>query len=136
MLNNFQNPLAFVGRILLALMFVLAGISKLGGFAGTVGYIGSKGLPMPEVLAALTIVLELGGGLALVFGFCTRWVALAMGLFTLLVSVIFHNYWAMPEAMQMTNQLMFMKNMGVAGGMFMLAAFGAGALSLDARRGG
>ena len=136
MLNNFQNPLALVGRILLALMFVLAGISKLGGFAGTVGYIGSKGLPMPEVLAALTIVLELGGGLALVFGFCTRWVALAMGLFTLLVSVIFHNYWAMPEAMQMTNQLMFMKNMGVAGGMFMLAAFGAGALSLDARRGG
>ena len=136
MLNNFQNPLAFVGRILLALMFVLAGISKLGGFAGTVGYIGSKGLPMPEVLAALTIVLELGGGLALVFGFCTRWVALAMGLFTLLVSVIFHNYWAMPEAMQMTNQLMFMKNMGVAGGMFMVAAFGAGALSLDARRAG
>jgi putative oxidoreductase len=136
MLNNFQNPLALVGRFLLALMFVLAGISKLGGFAGTVGYIGSKGLPMPEVLAALTIVLELGGGLALVFGFCTRWVALAMGLFTLLVSVIFHNYWAMPEAMQMTNQLMFMKNMGVAGGMFMLAAFGAGALSLDARRAG
>jgi len=136
MLNNFQNPLALVGRILLALMFVLAGMSKLGGFAGTAGYIGSKGLPMPAVLAALTIVLELGGGLALVFGFCTRWVALAMGLFTLLVSVVFHNYWAMPEAMQMTNQLMFMKNMGVAGGMFMLAAFGAGALSLDARRGG
>lgn len=136
MLNNFQNPLALVGRILLALMFVLAGISKLGGFAGTVGYIGSKGLPMPAVLAALTIVLELGGGLALVFGFCTRWVALAMGLFTLLVSVIFHNYWAMSDAMQMTNQLMFMKNMGIAGGMFMLAAFGAGALSLDARRAG
>jgi len=136
MLNNFQNPLALVGRILLALMFVLAGMSKLGGFAGTAGYIGSKGLPMPAVLAALTIVLELGGGLALVFGFCTRWVALAMGLFTLLVSVVFHNYWAMPEAMQMTNQLMFMKNMGVAGGMFMLAAFGAGGLSLDARRGG
>ena len=136
MLNNFQNPLALVGRILLALMFVLAGISKLGGFAGTVGYIGSKGLPMPAVLAALTIVLELGGGLALVFGFCTRWVALAMGLFTLLVSVIFHNYWTMSDAMQMTNQLMFMKNMGVAGGMFMVAAFGAGALSLDARRAG
>jgi putative oxidoreductase len=135
MLNNFQNPLALLGRILLALMFVLAGFSKIGGFAGTVGYMQAKGVPAAQVLAVLTIILELGGGLALVFGFYTRWVALAMGLFTLLVSFIFHNFWALPEAQQMTQQLMFMKNMSVAGGMFVLAAFGAGALSLDARRG-
>ncbi len=83
----------------------------------------------------LTIILELGGGLALIAGLYTRWVGLALGLFTLLASVIFHNYWAMPEADQMANQLFFMKNMGVAGGMFMLAAFGAGAISLDAKRG-
>ena len=135
MLDNLQNPLALVGRILLALMFVLAGISKIGGFTGTVGYIGSAGLPAPSVLAVLTIILELGGGLALMFGLYTRWVALALGLFTLLASVLFHNFWAMPEAQQMTNQLMFMKNISVAGGMFVLAAFGAGALSLDAKRG-
>jgi putative oxidoreductase len=135
MLNSFQNPLALVGRILLALMFVLAGFSKIGGFAGTVGFMQSKGVPAASVLAVLTIVLELGGGLALMFGFCTRWVALAMGLFTILVSFIFHNFWAMPEAMQMTNQLMFMKNISVAGGLFVLAAFGAGAISLDAKRG-
>ena len=135
MLNQFQNPLALIGRLLLALMFVLAGFSKIGGFAGTVGYMQAKGIPAASVLAVLTIILELGGGLALVFGFYTRWAALALGLFTLLVSFIFHNFWAMPEAQQMMQQLLFMKNLSVAGGMFVLAAFGAGALSLDAKRG-
>ena len=127
--------MALVARILLALMFVLGGISKIGGFAGTVGFIASKGLPAASIVAVLTIILELGGGLALIAGLYTRWVGLALGLFTLLASVIFHNFWAMPEADQMANQLFFMKNMGVAGGMFMLAAFGAGAISLDAKRG-
>ena len=135
MLNTLQNPLALIGRILLALMFVLGGFSKIGGFAGTVGYMQAKGIPAASFLAVLTIIVELGGGLALVAGLYTRWVGLVMGLFTLLVSVIFHNYWAMEGAAQMTNQLFFMKNMGVAGGMFMLAAFGAGAISLDAKRG-
>ena len=135
MLNSFQNPLALIGRILLALMFVLAGFSKIGGFAGTVGYMQAKGIPAASVLAVLTIVLELGGGLALVFGFYTRWAALALGLFTLLVTFIFPNFWAQPEAQQMMQQLLFMKNISVAGGMFVLAAFGAGAFSLDAKRG-
>ena len=135
MLNSLKDPLALVGRILLALMFVLGGFNKIGGFAGTVGYMQAKGVPAASILAVLTIILELGGGLALIAGLYTRWVGLALGLFTLLVSVIFHNFWAMPEAQQMANQLFFMKNMGVAGGMFALAAFGAGALSLDARRG-
>ena len=135
MLNSARNPLALIGRILLALMFVLAGFSKIGGFAGTVGYMQAKGIPAASVLAVLTIILELGGGLALVFGFYTRWAALALGLFTLLVTFIFHNFWAQPEAQQMMQQLLFMKNISVAGGMFVLAAFGAGALSLDAKRG-
>ena len=135
MLNSARNPLALIGRILLALMFVLAGFTKIGGFAGTVGYMQAKGIPAASVLAVLTIVLELVGGLALVFGFYTRWAALALGLFTLLVTFIFHNFWAQPEAQQMTQQLMFMKNISVAGGMFVLAAFGAGAFSLDAKRG-
>lgn len=135
MLDSARNPLALIGRILLALMFVLAGFTKIGGFAGTVGYMQAKGVPAASVLAVLTIVLELGGGLALVFGFYTRWAALALGLFTVLVTFIFHNFWAQPEAQQMTQQLLFMKNISVAGGMFVLAAFGAGAISLDAKRG-
>jgi putative oxidoreductase len=133
-LNNLQNPLALVGRILLALMFVLAGFSKIGGFAGTAGYIASVGLPAASLLAALTIVLEVGGGLAIMFGFFTRWAAIALAGFTLLASFIFHAYWNLPADQQMMQQLMFMKNLSVTGGLLVLAAFGAGAISIDAKR--
>ena len=135
MLDTLRSPLALVGRFLLALMFVMAGFSKIAGFAGTVGYIASKGLPAPQVLAALTVVLEIGGGLALMAGFHARWAALLLALFTLLASVIFHNFWAMPAEQQMMQQLMFMKNMSVVGGLFLVAALGAGPASLDARQG-
>ena len=129
-----QNPLALAGRILLALMFVLAGFSKIAGFAGTVGYMQSKGMPAAELLAALTIVLEIAGGLALMFGFMTRWAALALAAFTLLASLIFHNFWAVPEAQRMVQNLMFMKNLSVIGGLLVLAAIGPGNWSLDAKR--
>ncbi len=134
MLNSLQSPLALLARVLLAALFVPAGLSKIGGFAGTAGYIASKGLPMPEVLAALTIALEVGAGVLLLVGLFTRHAALALGAFTLLAGVLFHNYWAMPEAQQMMQSLMFWKNVAIAGGLFALAAFGAGALSVDAKR--
>lgn len=134
--NTLQTPLAFAGRILLALMFVLAGFGKITGFAGTVGYMQSKGMPAAEVLAVLTILLEVGGGLALMVGFRTRWAAIALALFTLVASMIFHNFWAVPEAQRMVQNLMFMKNLSIVGGMLVLAAFGPGAWSLDARSGG
>ena len=129
-----QNPLAFTGRFLLALMFVIAGFGKISGFSATVGYMQSKGMPAAEALAVLTILLEVGGGLALMFGFQTRWAALALAAFTLLASLIFHNFWAAPEAQQMVQNLMFMKNISIVGGLLALAAFGPGAWSLDARR--
>ena len=132
--STFNPTLVLIGRILLALMFVVAGFSKIGGFDGTVGYIASKGLPLPSLLAVATIALELLGGLALILGWQTRLAALALALFTLAASVIFHNFWAMPVEQQMMQQLMFMKNLSVAGGMLVLAACGAGAYSLDARR--
>jgi putative oxidoreductase len=132
-MNTTTNALALIGRILLALMFVLAGFDKIGGFAGTAAYIASKGLPVPQVLAAGTIAVEVLGGLMLVIGWKARWAALALAGFTLLASVIFHNYWAMPAEQQMVNQLMFMKNLAVAGGMLMIIAFGPGAWSVDRR---
>ena len=135
MLDTLRSPLALVGRFLLALMFVMAGFSKIAGFAGTVGYIASKGLPAAQVLAALTVVLEIGGGLALMAGFHARWAALLLALFTLLASVVFHNFWAMPAEQQMMQQLMFMKNLSVVGGLLLVAALGAGPASLDARQG-
>ena len=133
-MNALQNPFALLARLLLAALFLPAGISKISGFAGTAGYIGSVGLPMPELGAAIAIAVEVLGGIALIIGFGTRWAALALAVFTLVASFFFHAYWAMPAEQQMMQQLMFMKNIGVVGGLLALAAFGAGAFSLDARR--
>ena len=134
MTSPLQSPLALLGRLLLALLFLPAGIMKIGGFAGTAGFIASKGLPMPEVGAVLAIVVEIGASLALIVGFGTRIAAIVLAVFTLAASVIFHNYWGVPADQAYVQQLMFFKNIAVAGGLLVLAAFGAGSLSLDARR--
>jgi putative oxidoreductase len=130
---NTQGVAVVIARVLLALMFVLAGIGKLTGLAGTAGYIASKGLPAPMLLAVAAGVLELVAGVLLIIGWQARWAALALAAFTVVASVIFHNYWAMPAEQQMMQQLMFMKNLAVTGGLLLVFAFGAGALSLDAR---
>jgi putative oxidoreductase len=132
-MNNQAFPV-LIARVLLALMFVLAGFGKLAGLEGTAGYIASKGLPMPMVLAVATGVLELVAGAMIIVGWQARWAALALAAFTVVASVIFHNYWAMPAEQQMMQQLMFMKNLAITGGLLALFAFGAGTLSLDARR--
>lgn len=134
MFNTLQNPLSFIGRLLLAALFLPAGISKIGGFAGTAGYIASKGLPLPEVGAAIAVAVEILGGLALILGFGTRLAALALALFTLVATFIFHNYWGVPADQAFMQQLMFNKNIAVVGGLLVLAAHGAGAWSLDAKR--
>ena len=132
--DSLRNPVALVGRILLAQLFILAGLGKIAQFAGTVAYMQSGGLPAAAPLAVLVIALELGGGLALLSGFMTRQVAVALALFTLAASLLFHAFWSAPAAQAMTQQLMFMKNISVIGGLLMVAAFGPGAWSLDAAR--
>jgi len=131
---NVPTPVVFVARLMLALMFVLAGFSKFAGLAGTAGYIASKGLPMPMLLAFGTATLEVVGGLAIVIGFQARYAALALALFTVLATFLFHNFWAVPADQQMVQQLMFMKNISAAGGLLLLFALGTGGASLDARR--
>jgi len=128
------NALDLAGRLLLVALFLPAGIGKLTGFAGTVGYISSVGLPLPNVAAALAAVVEIGGGLALLFGFGTRLAALVLAAFTLLASFFFHAYWAVPADQAFVQQLLFFKNVAVTGGLLALAAHGAGAWSVDARR--
>ncbi len=134
-MNALQTPFTLIGRLLLALLFLPAGISKIGGFAGTVGYIASKGLPMPEVGAVVAILVEVVGGLALIAGFGTRIAAVVLAVFTLVATFIFHNYWGVPAEQAFVQQLMFFKNIAVVGGLLILAASGPGALSVDARRG-
>lgn len=135
MTTTFQNPLALVGRLLLALLFLPAGISKIAGFAGTTGYIASKGLPLPELGVIIAIVVEVGGSLALIAGFRIRMAALALAVFTLVATFVFHNFWGVPADQAMVQQLMFYKNIAVVGGLLLLAAHGAGAWSVDAKRG-
>lgn len=134
MFTQLQNPLTFVGRLLLAALFLPAGIAKITGFAGTVGYIESVGLPMATLAAIAAIVLEVAGGIALIIGLGTRFAALALAFFTLVASFIFHAYWAVPVDQAYVTQLLFFKNIAVAGGLMSLAAWGAGGWSLDARR--
>ena len=129
-----KTSLVIAGRLLLALMFVLAGFSKLGNLEGTAGYIASGGLPMASVLAVVVGLLELFGGLAIAVGFQARWAALALGLFTLAATLLFHRFWAVPAEQAFVQQLMFMKNLSVAGGLFLVAAFGAGPASIDNAR--
>jgi putative oxidoreductase len=131
---NAQGLPLLVARVLLALIFVTAGFSKLTGLQGTAGYIGSVGLPAPMLLAVAAGVVELVAGVLIVVGWQARWAALALAGFTAVASVLFHNYWAMPAEQQMMQQLMFMKNVSIVGGLLVLFAFGAGPLSLDARR--
>jgi putative oxidoreductase len=134
MSNPLQTPLSLAGRVLLALLFIPAGLSKIGGFDGTVGYIASVGLPLPELAAVAAIVVEVVGGIALLAGYGTRLAALALALFTLVASFFFHAYWAVPVDQQMMQELMFFKNIAVVGGLLTLAAAGAGGWSIDARR--
>ena len=128
-----QDTLALIGRILIALLFIPAGFGKLAGFAGTVGYIASAGLPLPQVGAALAIIVELGFGILLLVGFKSRLAALVIAVFTVATAVFFHNYWAMPADKVYVNQLNFFKNLAIAGGLLAIAAFGPGRFSIDKR---
>jgi putative oxidoreductase len=119
-----------LGRILLAVIFLLSGFGKLTAIAGTAGYFGSLGLPMPTVTAIVVGLIELLGGLAILVGFQTRVVAWVLAIFTIATGLVAHTGWA--DQMQMIN---FMKNLAIAGGFLALASSGAGAYSVDAKRG-
>ena len=122
---------ALLGRILLAVLFLKSGWGKIGGFDATAAMMASKGLPMASVLLVVTIALELGGGLALVVGYKTRWVALALALWLIPVTLAFHNFWAVPPEQVQNQSIHFFKNVSILGGMLMVFAFGPGRYSLD-----
>jgi len=131
-MNNMQPLAALAGRILLALIFILSGFSKISGYDGTAAYMASKHMPMIGVLLPLTILTELGGGLALAAGFKARWAGFLLAGFALLSGLIFHDFWNVTDAMQhMNQQINFMKNVSIAGGMLMVFAFGPGRYSVD-----
>jgi putative oxidoreductase len=129
-----NNALNLMGRILLAALFLPAGLSKLSGFEGTVGYIASVGLPFASVAAAAAIAVEILGSVALLVGFQTRVAAAVLAVFTTVASFFFHAFWAAAPEQAFMQQLLFFKNIGVIGGLLLLVSSGAGAWSLDAKK--
>lgn len=121
-------PLA--GRLLIGLPFAMSGLAKLGAYGPTTQMIGAVGLPFPALGFAVTVAVELGGGLLLIAGLQTRLVAIALALFSLAAAVFFHANFADQNQM-----IHFLKNVMITGGLLQIAAFGAGAFSIDNRRG-
>jgi putative oxidoreductase len=122
--------LVLAGRALLSAIFILAGFGKLTAIGATAGWFGSLGFPLPTVVVVLVGLLELLGGIAILIGFQTRIAAIALAIFTLAATAVAHLDFA-----DQVQFLFFQKNLAIAGGLFVLAVFGAGALSVDAKRG-
>jgi putative oxidoreductase len=121
------------GRVALVLIFLISGLGKIGGFASTASLMASKGLPAAPLLLVGAILLEVGGSLSVLAGYKTRWGALALMVFLIPVSLVFHNFWAVtgPEAQQ--QMINFLKNVSILGGLAVLYAAGPGPVSLDAK---
>jgi putative oxidoreductase len=130
-MNRTRDLAALAGRILLAATFAVSGYGKIHNFAGTAAFMASKGLPLTEVLLVLAILAELGCGLAVMIGWKTRLAALAIIIFTVVATAVFHNFWAVPPEQAMMQQIQFMKNLSIIGGLLLLVAFGPGRYAVD-----
>lgn len=119
-----------IGRVLLGLFFVVSALLKIkagidaGGVAGLAGYIGSRGLPQPQMLAYMVIAFELVAGVLIVIGFLTTPVALLLAIYCLLTAGLFHNFWAVPTEQLQAQIAFFLKNVGLAGAFLVLAGEG------------
>jgi len=131
--DRLSNEVILLARILLMVLFVLFGWSKLTDFSGTAGYMASEGLPFPTLTAAVVILMEFFVGLAIVLGFFTRPLALLLALYTLGTALIGHHYWTMDGAERMANMINFYKNISIAGGLLLLCVTGPGRYSIDRR---
>ncbi len=121
--SGVENTVTLIARILMAYIFIIAGWGKLTAYGATAGYMESMGVP--AALLPLTILVEFGGGLALLFGFQARFAAFGLGVFSIITAFIFHG------ADDQSQQINFMKNLAMSGGLFYLMLHGAGRLSLD-----
>lgn len=124
-----QSTVLLLARILLAIIFILAGLNKFGNIAGTAGYIGSVGLPFGTLLAWGAAIFEVVAGLAILAGFQTKLVSYALAAFCVVSGAIFHNNFG-----DQIQSILFMKNLAMAGGFLALSVAGPGSISVDARR--
>lgn len=129
-----HDVIILLSRILLMLLMVVFGWQKLMHFSGTIEYMQVKELPMPTLAALLSVVMELGVGLALAVGLFTRSLALLMVFYVLGTALIGHAYWAMEGPERIANMINFYKNMSIMGGLLLLYITGSGRFSIDAAR--
>lgn len=126
-----QGPAALAGRILLSSIFISSGISKIFNWEGTAGYMASAGMPLVPLFLLGAIAFEVLGGLSVLLGLFPRLGALALAAFLVPTTVIFHNFWAFEGQERAMQMISFMKNLAILGGLFIVAALGAGPLSLQ-----
>ena len=124
-----NNAAAFLGRLLLSVIFVLRGFQKLAQFSGTVAFMGSEGLPLPLIAAIVAVLVECVGGILLIVGYQTRLTGIILALWCIATAIVAHRNFGNQDQM-----IHFLKNVAIAGGFLQLAAFGAGGWSLDAQR--
>lgn len=120
----------FIARIFIGLLFLVNGISKVAGFKGAVSYIASTGAPMPELLNIIAIIVEIGGGLLIVVGYATAEAAAALIVFTIGTLYLFHAptmWFGKTDQASVINQTMFLKNLGLIGGLLYIVGYGPGA---------
>src|SRR5262245_62055412 len=123
-----------IGRVLLALIFVHSGFGKIAGFSKVAAGMAAKGVPFAELALVVSIVVEIAGALMVIFGWKARWGALALFLWLIPVTLLYHNFWAVDPAQHQNQFNHFMKNLGLMGGMLLMIGFGPGPFSVDERK--
>jgi putative oxidoreductase len=134
MSNTTNTATSLLGRILISVIFVFSGITKVGAYSMMTGLAASKGLPLPYVAIGLAAALEVLGGLAVLVGFRARIVSWLLFLYLIPTTLLFHNFWTMQGMERLDGQVHFLKNLAIMGGLLILAANGAGGCAVDSVR--
>ena len=132
-MTAYDRVLPLIGRILISVIFLFSGFGKLASFGASAAFLASKHFPLPSAMLVGAIVVELIGGLCLVFGFKARIAAFIMFLYLIPATLVFHNFWALQGPARGDNQIHFLKNVAIMGGLLMVSAYGPGKLSIDGR---
>ena len=134
MQQNFEHLMTTTGRALLGIYFILPGITKITDFEGNSQYMADHGMVMIPAFLLLTIVIQVGGGVAMVVGYKTKIIAFILAGLTLVISIVMHNFWTMEPSLQTSHETQnFVKNMAIMAGLLVAAGLGGGTWSLDAR---
>jgi putative oxidoreductase len=120
-----------IARILISTIFMVSGIMKLMNFSATANMIGQSGIPLPTVVTAIAILIELLGAIMIIVGWQTKLAAWIQFIYLIPVTLMYHNFWAAPPQMHDMQMMNFLKNLGIMGGLLILAVRGAGASSVD-----